>query len=49
MSWGGYFLAVMSVGYLGAAIAYLVQGNPGYALALFCYSVANVGLIYAAR
>jgi hypothetical protein len=49
MTWGDTFLAAMSAGYLLAAGAYLVQGNPGYALALLCYSVANVGLILAAK
>jgi len=46
---GDWFLAVMSVGYLGAAVAYLLGGNKGYALALAAYAVANCGLIYAAR
>lgn len=46
---GDWFLAVMSVGYIGAAVAYALQGNHGYGLALFCYAVANAGLIYAAR
>jgi hypothetical protein len=49
MSYGDIFLSVMSAGYLMAAIAYGIQGNPGYALALTCYAFANVGLIYAAK
>lgn len=49
MNWGDTFLALMSVGYLLAAGAYLAQGNHGYAIALFCYSVANAGLIWAAK
>ena len=46
---GDIFLAVMSVGYLGAAVAYLVGGNKGYALALACYALANCGLIWATK
>lgn len=49
MTWGDIFLSAMSVGYLCAAIAYSMQGNHGYGLALLCYAVANMGLIYAAR
>lgn len=49
MTAGDYFLAVMSVGYLCAAIAYAYGGNEGYALALTAYAVANMGLIYAAK
>ena len=39
----------MSLGYLGAAVAYGLQGNIGYAIALTCYSLANVGLIHASK
>jgi hypothetical protein len=46
---GDWFLAAMSVGYIGAAVAYGLQGNTGYAVALGCYAVANGGLIYAAH
>ncbi len=49
MKAGDWFLAVMSLGYLGAAVAYYISGNKGYALALACYALANCGLIYAAR
>lgn len=49
MTWGDWFLLAMSLGYLGAAIAYFAQGNTGYAVALTCYSIANLGLIYAAK
>ena len=49
MTWGDIFLAAMSVGYLCAAVAYSIGGNHGYGLALLCYAVANVGLIYAAH
>lgn len=49
MSAGDWFLAAMSCGYVGAAIAYGVAGNHGYALALACYALANVGLILASR
>ena len=49
MNWGDVFLAAMSLGYLGASVAYYLAGNGGYALALGCYAVANVGLIVAAK
>jgi hypothetical protein len=49
MTPGDWFLAAMSAGYVGAAIAYGIQGNVGYAVALSCYAAANCGLIYAAR
>jgi hypothetical protein len=49
MNWGPIFLAGMSVGYLAAAIAYWFDGNDGYSVALFCYSIANCGLIYAGK
>ena len=49
MKWGDAFLLAMSFGYLAASVAYLTEGNKGYALALFCYAVANTGLIWAAR
>jgi hypothetical protein len=49
MTAGDIFLAAMSIGYLGAAGAYAYGGNPGYAVALGCYALANVGLIYAAK
>ena len=49
MSAGDAFLAVMSVGYLGAAVAYALSGNHGYALALTAYAIANCGLIWAAK
>ena len=48
MSGGSLFLLVMSLGYLGAAACYFVEGNNGYALALTCYAIANCGLIWAA-
>lgn len=47
MKWGDWFLLAMSLGYVLAAVAYAIQGNPGYALALVCYAVANCGLIWA--
>lgn len=47
LSWGDAFLLCMSAGYVAAAVAYWMQGNSGYALALMCYAVANVGLIKA--
>jgi len=46
---GDWFLAVMSLGYLGAALAYFLDGNKGYAIALLSYAVANCGLIYATK
>ena len=49
MNAGDIFLAIMSLGYLGASIAYLSVGNQGYALALLCYAVANCGLIWATK
>lgn len=49
MTWGDSFLAAMSFGYVCAAVAYKLQGNDGYALALLCYAIANIGLIYAAK
>ncbi len=49
MNYGHAFLGVMSIGYLGAAAAYWHSGNKGYGVALFCYAIANVGLIYAAK
>lgn len=49
MSAGDIFLLAMSLGYLCAAIAYLTSGNKGYALALGCYALANVGLIWATK
>jgi len=49
MSAGDAFLFAMSIGYLGAAVAYGYGGNYGYALALTAYAVANCGLIYAAK
>ena len=49
MSSGSIFLGLMSLGYLGAAVAYFLDGNKGYGLALFCYALANVGLIWAAK
>lgn len=47
MKWGDWFLLAMSAGYVLAAGAYYVEGNKGYALALGCYAVANLGLICA--
>jgi len=49
LNYGHTFLAAMSVGYLGASVAYWIAGNKGYGLALLCYAVANVGLIWAAK
>ena len=49
MNYGHAFLAAMSVGYLGAAVAYWIAGNKGYGVALLCYAIANFGLIYAAK
>lgn len=49
MTWGDKFLAIMSLGYLAAAVAYFIEGNRGYALALFAYAVANIGLIHASK
>ena len=49
MKWGDLFLLVMSFGYLAASIAYLTEGNKGYALALCCYAIANAGLIWASK
>jgi len=47
LSWGDVFLLAMSAGYVVAAVAYWIHGNNGYALALMCYAVANVGLVKA--
>ena len=49
MTWGDWFLSAMSIGYFGAALAYWLGGNKGYAVALACYGIANFGLIYAAH
>ena len=49
LSNGDLLLLAMSLGYLAAAAAYFLDGNKGYALALFAYSIANLGLIYAAK
>ena len=49
MTYGDWFLLAMSAGYLGAAIAYGLEGNKGYALALTAYAVANLGLVWAAK
>ena len=49
MSKGDLFLAAMSLGYVAAGIAYLYEGNKGYALTLVAYAIANIGLIYAAK
>ena len=37
MTPGDWFLAAMSLGYLGASAAYAYTGNYGYAVALFAY------------
>ena len=49
MTYGDWFLFAMSIGYLGAAIAYYLGDNKGYALALASYAVANGGLIWATK
>ena len=49
MSKGDLFLAVMSLGYVAAGVAYFYDGNRGYALTLIAYAVANAGLIYASK
>ena len=49
MTYGDWFLLAMSAGYLGAAIAYALDGNKGYAVALTAYAIANLGLIHAAK
>jgi len=46
---GDWFLLAMSAGYVGAAVAYWIHGNNGYALALMCYALANVGLVMASK
>lgn len=47
MKWGDWFLAAMSLGYVAAAVAYWLEGNKGYAVALMAYAIANGGLISA--
>jgi len=45
MSAAGYLVALVTVLYVGAAIAYARQKNYGIALAFGAYALANVGLI----
>ena len=49
VSKGDLFLAAMSLGYVAAGIAYLYEGNKGYALTLIAYAVANIGLVVASK
>lgn len=49
MSWAAALVAIVTVLYVGAAIAYWREGNPGMALAFACYAGANVGLIIAGQ
>jgi hypothetical protein len=46
---GQTFLLVMGVEYLGASLAYLIQGNPGMSFAMLNYGLANFGLMVAVK
>lgn len=43
---GNVLLALVGVAYVGVLGSYLVQRQPGMALAFFGYAVANVGFIW---
>jgi hypothetical protein len=45
----GWLIGVVTVIYLGVAISFIFEGKPGMALTFLGYSVANIGLIWAAR
>ena len=49
MTWGDWFLLAVSAQYVMAAVAYGIQGNTGYALALMCWGIGNVGLIVSSK
>ena len=43
-----WLIALVTLIYIVTAIAYLIEGNKGMSLVFAGYSVANVGLIWAA-
>lgn len=47
LSWGDWFLLVVSVEYVAIAVAYWIQWNNGYAIAFLAYALANLGLAIA--
>ena len=49
LSYGDWFLLALSTGYFGAAIAYFVGGNKGYAIACAAWGIGNIALIWAAK
>lgn len=49
MLWGDWFVMAGLVLYIGAAIAYGVQGQLPQTLIYLCYAGANAGLIWAAH
>jgi hypothetical protein len=42
-------LSIVTLIYLGVAVAYLFEGKAGFAITFLAYSVANVGIMLAAR
>jgi hypothetical protein len=44
-----YTVAICGILYLATGIGFLIQKQWGFALAYFSYSLANVGLIMAAK
>jgi hypothetical protein len=48
MTWAEAFPIAAMLLYLGAGIAYAVQGQGGFSLMYFAYAVSNLGLLWAA-
>lgn len=45
----GWLIGLVTIIYVGVAISFWKEGNPGMAITFAGYSVANIGLILAAR
>jgi len=49
MTFENYVVAVAALLYITVGCIYLTKGNFPWAMIWFCYGLANVGMIWAAR
>lgn len=45
----GWLIGIVTLIYIGVAVSFFMENKPGMALTFLGYSIANVGLIWAAR
>ena len=49
LSAGDWFLIVVGLLYIGAAVCYFLEGKTAMFLVMFAYAIANYGLVLAAN